>query len=160
MQFTGIEAEMARLRAEVAKLEKDAVERVKQITRALVEELFKNTPVWSGETVRNYSVGAGRRPTGGARGAIGSGPPGPTSQMALGTEPRRGANESAARAEVATALTFNKLVSTYVTNRVAADKWDLVDNGSAPTRERARYPGGVSMRAEQTIRGKYRDDLE
>jgi hypothetical protein len=162
MEFTGISGTMAELRAEVARLEKEAVEELKRITKTLVEELFKNTPVWSGETVRNYAVGAGQRPSGGKRGAIGSGPPGRTNKdrMPLGTEPRRSENESAARSEVNSALTFNKLVSIHVTNRIDASKWDLVDNGSAPTRETARYPGGVSMRAEQTTRGKHKDNLE
>jgi hypothetical protein len=71
-------------------------------------------------------------------------------------EPRRPANQAAAMAEVMAALQPEKLVTYYITNTVNAAKWDLVENGSAPTPERARFPGLVSLLAEQAIRARYK----
>lgn len=156
MRVTGQQAFFAQLKDGLKDFEKECVREVQKATRVLIEELFKNTPVWSGETVRNYDAGVGRRPGGGSKGHLGpKPPPRPTSGLALGQEDNRPANESAARADVNSALDGMKTLSdVFVTNRIANQKWDLIDNGSAPTREMARNPGGVSILAMQSARNK------
>lgn len=152
MQFTGIAQAMAALRKEAELLEQQGVAETKRAALLLTQNLFENTPVWSGETVRNYVWGAGRVPGGASRGAVGSGAPGPTNSMVMGSEPRRGANEAAALAEMNSVLAVNKLTDFFVTNLVDEAKWDLIDNGAAPSPGKARNPGGVSILAEQSTR--------
>ena len=155
MELTGISATMAALRKEVAAFERECVEETKRIARTLLDELMAITPVWEGETVRNYAAGVGRKPSGGTKSPAGGVAPGVTSAMALGSEPRRGPNEAAARADLASVLTFTKLASIVFTNHVDNAKWDLIENGSAPTGATSRSPGGVSMRATQATRSRH-----
>lgn len=159
--FANIDATFAQLRAEVEKLEQEAARTAAEIAMALVAKLCALTPVWSGETVRNYALGVDAKPGGGEKSAIGGVDPGPTNSMRpMGGEPRRPANTAATLADARAALQPTKLVNYHVTNTVAPAKWDLVENGSAPTKERARYPGGVSTLAEQSIRAAYRRVLK
>lgn len=151
MKLTGIEQTMQQLYAEMEKLEQQAVAETKRAARLLMANLFENTPVWSGETVRNYVFGVGGTPGGGTRSPIG-GTPGPTNAMVMGSEPLRPANEAAAMAELNSVLTFTKLTDLFATNLIDAAKWDLIDNGAAPSPGKARNPGGVSILAEQSTR--------
>lgn len=149
--FTGVTAEMNRLRAELAKFEEQAVQEVKDTARYLLEQLFERTPVWEGTTVRNFNVS-----TGGYSMAFsqpsGIGDPGPTNLMSLGSEPRRGANESAARSAAENALTFKKLTDVYINN--TSPHGEMIDLGEAPggAGQRIRNPGGVSMLAAAATR--------
>lgn len=152
MQITGIDAVMRELHAEIDAFEKRAVAEVKRAARLLMTNLFENTPVWSGETVRNYAWGVGRLPFGGTRSAIGSGNPGPTNAMVMGSEPRRGPNEAAALQDMDSVLTLTKLSDLFVTNLISGAKWDLIDNGAAPSPGKARNPGGVSILSLQSTR--------
>lgn len=151
MRITGIPQAIDALHAQLAKLEAEAVAEVKKAAHVMMDNLFENTPVWSGETVRNYAVGINGMPSGGPRTPIG-GTPGPTNTMVMGSEPLRRPNESAALQELDGALTFTKLVDLFFTNLISEEKWDLIDNGSAPSPGKARNPGGVSMLAEQSTR--------
>lgn len=143
-------------KAELKKFEEQAVAEVKMATRVLVSELFAKTPVWSGETVRNYIAGVGGRPSGISKGHLGpKPPPRPTSGMALGSEDNRSDNETAAMGDVNAAINGMKTLSTvFVTNLIDDSKWDLLEHGSAPTKERSRSPGGVSILALQAARAK------
>lgn len=152
MKFAGIAETMRSIEDAIEAFEKEAAEEVKSTARLLMRNLFETTPVWSGETVRNYVWGINRRADSGKRGAIGSGEPGPTNTMAMGSEPRRPANERAAMEELNGQLSFTKLVDMFVTNNIDPAKWDLIDNGSAPSAGKARNPGGVSILAEQSTR--------
>lgn len=148
---------IAELRQEVKRLEQEAVGEVKIAAQTLVTELMSKTPVWSGETVRNYAVILSTGGVGGPRAPTG-GDPGPTNTMPLGVEPRRAENELAAWSEINSVLAaYSKLGKIRVVNRIAADKWDLIDGGSAPTPQMARYPGAVALRAMQSARGKLRN---
>lgn len=154
MSVSGWVQEKARLLAGVKALEKEAVVITQKGAREAMRSMMSATPVWSGETVRNYVWAKGKRPSGGTKEPIGTGDPGPTNSMSLGAEPRRGANEGAAKQEMEAAISGDKLVSLFATNTIAASKWDLVDNGSIPggPGQRRRGPGGVSKLAEQTLR--------
>lgn len=156
--FEGIDGEVTRLLKEVETLEKEAVTTMQQATRIMFVQLFARTPVWSGETVRNYAVGLGSKPAGGSKGYIGRLPPrGETRGQALGEERNRSANESAALADAEGVITgMKKLQDVVVTNFVSSSKWDLIDNGSAPTPATARNPGGVSVLATQSTRNALR----
>lgn len=135
--------------------------RVKEATLIMVEELMKATPVWSGETVRNYGVAIGR--TGRRSMIVVDKPPKSmqTSKMSLGAEPNRAPMEAAAMAEISGAIRgMRKLETVSVFNSVDADKWDLIDNGNAPAPGRARYPGVVSIIALQNARSRMGDDFK
>jgi hypothetical protein len=152
MKWVGIDATMQALRSDIAAFEKQAIAEVKKAAHLLMANLFENTPVWSGETVRNYVWGVNGPAGGSTRGAVGSGAPGATNAMIMGSEPRRPANENAAMAELNSKLALTKLADLYVTNLIDRAKWDLIDNGSAPSPGKARNPGGVSILAEQSTR--------
>lgn len=152
MQFSGVAQAMNALRNEAKLLEQQGIAESQRAANLLMANLFENTPVWSGETVRNYVWGVNRLPGGATRGAVGSGAPGPTNTMIMGSEPRRAPNEAAALSEMNSTLAINKLADLFVTNLVGAAKWDLIDNGAAPSPGKARNPGGVSILAEQSTR--------
>lgn len=152
VKITGIEAEMKRLRDGIKEFEKEAISVMRDATMIVLAELFANTPVWSGETVRNYAVGVGSKPGGGTKGFIG-GAPEATSNKPMGSENNRGANEAAALSDASTAVSaMTKLQSVYITNLVDGAKWDLIDSGNAPEPGRARNPGGVSKLAEMNAK--------
>lgn len=152
MQFSGADAEIKRMRDELKAFEMRAVEETKRAARVIMAELFAHTPVWEGTAIRNYVWYAAGGGAGGEKQALGSGDPGPTNDMSLGSEPRRPANEAAARADMETFLgAMRKLTSVRVSNTAA--HFDLVDNGSAPTGDRARNPGGVMKVSEGNAKG-------
>lgn len=136
------------LEKELEAFERQCVAKTHEIALALLEALFAKTPVWSGETVRNYTVGVGGRQGGGTKRPVGE--PGP-----YASEIARGANEALARGEARAALTNKKLLSIFLGNNVAPEKWELVDSGNAPEPGRSRYPGAVALRAEQEIRVRF-----
>ncbi len=76
-------------------LEKRMTYNIQQVLLDTDRHLKALTPVNTGQAVRNYiwTVGV---PNQIVYEAIDNGPPGPTNSMALGVEPRRGVNESAA----------------------------------------------------------------
>lgn len=143
------------LRKEVEDFRTQCVEEMKGAARTVTQEMMDRTPVWSGKTVRNYQWGAGAAP-GGQIEALGGHPPRgvSTGSMGLGEEPNRPANEAAALDDMESVLSdYDDLRKPLVvTNN--SDIWDLIDNGSAPTPERARNPGGVSILAEQATKSK------
>ena len=141
--ISGVGDWQAKVKAELKKLEKQAIKEVAEAAFIVSEAFFDRTPVWEGTTIRNYQWG--KSPIrGGQIAAIGSGDPGHTGFMAMGTEPRRPANENAVMAQLRSVLPKDKLSDLYLTNTVRPEQWDLVDSGSAPRRSRARNPGGVT----------------
>lgn len=112
------------------------------------DRLLARTPVWEGTTIRNWQW-ALRSPANTVKIAEGgSTPPGPTNSMALGTEPRRGANESAQKAGLMIFLADLMMSPTvptiYLTN--PAPNAAAVEYGMLPTAERARTPAGGILR--------------
>ena len=172
-EFTDVDASFAQLEQEIQTLETQAVTELVRAAGMLMDELLERTPVWSGRAVRNFRWGVNGAGFGGEIEPIG-GPgyvpgagwraqreidPGPTNSMALGSEPRRPANEEAARAEMEAMLSgVTKLVNLSVTN--TSSNWDLVDGGSAPVPGRSRTPGGVSALAEQATVSRLGDNWQ
>lgn len=163
-EFVGIDRDLDEIEREIDSLEQKAVAELKDASRQLLDELFSRTPVWSGRTVRNYVFAVGGSPGGGEVEPIGGpgyqagkgwraqreGDPGPTSQMSLGSEPRRPENEAAARADMEGALSaLQNLQDITVGNN--SRNFDAVDAGEAPVPGRARNPGGVMILAHQAL---------
>lgn len=175
MGFSNIASAIKELKQEVEDLKQEGVEATKEAARVLTREMMDRTPVWSGKTVRNYAWAYNSQPAGGQIDPIG-GPgfvagrnwaqqrqvdPGPTGSMGAppAGEPRRAENEDAALAEMEDVLSeVDDLGTLTVTNN--SEIWDLVDNGSAPTPERARNPGGVSILAEQAALAQLGDNFK
>lgn len=155
MKFTGVEAEIARLFSGVKELEQKAIKEVQSATVVVVKECMNNTPVWEGEVVRNFTAGVGSAPGGAAKKPIGGVDPGPTNSMALGSEPRRPANEAAAMSDVKGAVTgMRSLQDVFIGN--ASDNFNRADSGAAPTPQTARNPGGIVRPALSSARGQLR----
>lgn len=142
--------------------EGDVIEAVRETARVITTELMARTPVWSGQTLRNfvwYAWGAAGG-AGAIKDAEGSGKYGVTSQMAIGEEPMRGANEAAVLEDMESVLQgYTKLGRSLVVQNFS-ENWDRVDNGSAPTPDTARNPGGVSILAVQAARDQLGDILQ
>lgn len=167
MSFSGVDKEKARLRAALKKFEQTAVEEVKAGARVFMGALLDNTVVWEGDVIRNFvwarrGYGGGRRTPIGGRGTGSSAyrkqvDPGPTGKMGTppAGEPRRAPNEAAARADMEAVLGGMKTLDNLFVNNTS-DHADLVDNGSAPTPERSRHPGGVTRLAAQVLRARSR----
>lgn len=143
----------------LADFERQCVDEVKTAARVVTQEMMARTPVWSGKTVRNYAWGIGtvsgsyQEPANGGVGPRHPSGRGAHSSPGLGEELNRADNEDAAIAEMEDVLGgLTKLETLVVTNH--SPIWDLVDNGSAPTPDRARNPGGVSVLAEQAAKAK------
>lgn len=155
VKMAGVAAFLAAAKKELTQFEAQCVAETKKAAYVLTECLFDQTPVWEGTAVRNYAWGVGAAPSGSEKAAVGSGDPGATGSMGAppAGEPRRPANESAALRDMENVLrAVNKLTPLFVTN--FAQHFDLVENGSAPTPDRARNPGGVMRLAEQSARAK------
>lgn len=150
VKISGVSAEMARLRDEVERLEKEAIAETEHAASVLIDALLARTPVWSGEAAINYNASSGT-PSKVVRNAPGPGEPG-TNNMPLGSERNRPAAESAARATVKAVGKGDKLRNAYITNN--APDFDLVEAGVAPNRDRSRNPGGVSKIALQVARAR------
>lgn len=100
----------------IADLERKFTQNLGQLIEDIDDHIKSLTPVNTGQAVRNYiwSVGA---PNAMVFDAIDNGPPGPTNNMALGSEPRRGVNEEAAGRSLTTLnLQQNPFAQIYLTN--------------------------------------------
>jgi hypothetical protein len=152
--FRGIDKVTGKMKQAVDKVRKDAVEEQRNAARTAMKRFFARTPVWTGETIRNYAWGIGS----GAsvhHEAEGGGEPGKTNEMPLGPEPRRAANEAAAWADMEAVLAkLTVLNSLMMTN--SSPHFDLVDAGSAPggPNQQIRNPGGVVMLAMQDVKSQ------
>lgn len=92
---------------------------IHQIIVGADEYIKSLTPVYTGETVRNY-IWTMNVPFSGVHEAIDSGPTGATNSMPLGVEPRRAANEAAA-GESLHDLSFGNPFQNYIlTNNAPA----------------------------------------
>lgn len=156
--ITGVGAAMAELRRAAKELEQEAMAEVAAAAADALNIAMSRTPVWEGETVRNYRWSKGKTPASGTLSPVGGMEPGPTNTMgpAPAGEPRRAGNEAAARADMLAVLKTPRLTTFTLTNTVNGSKWDLIDNGSAPggPGQARRGPGGLSKLAAQAVRAR------
>lgn len=85
--------------ASITKLEQRFAENIEQLVHEVDTFIKAKTPVNTGQAVRNMIWSRGGTST--VYDALGTGDPGPTNSMALGTEPRRAINEAAAATSLA-----------------------------------------------------------
>lgn len=159
LKFVGIAAFEKAVKAELKKFEDEAIAEMKEAARVVVKSFTERTPAWSGETVRNYTIGIGSPAGGGVKTPSGSLPaPGENVGLAPGEERNHAINAAAAMRDAETVMKgFTKLQDLYLTNTVRADKWDLIDHGNAPFPGLGRNPGGVSTLAEQSARNRLKN---
>ena len=102
--------------ASIDELERRFAVNVEQLIEEIDHHIKAVTPVHSGQAVRNY-IWSRDVPNPIVFDAIDNGPPGRTNQMALGSEPRRAVNESAAADSLTTlALRANPFAVFHLTN--------------------------------------------
>lgn len=158
VRVKGISKEMTRLKKGVSK---ETISKANQSLRraaiAAIKSFMKGTPVWSGESVRNYRVALGATPSGFMNpvgGAV-SWPGGPIPDD-VQNEQRRAPNEAAALAEARNVLGRSPTKELYrsinIKNTIPMSKAALIEAGAAPTPARSRYPGGLTPRARQAAR--------
>lgn len=145
-QFIGL-SEFDHLFAGIKEMEQKAIEEVRRAAGIITREFFSNTPVWSGETVRNYSWGAGGVPSGGTKAPSGSLP-----HRGDSSEANRGANESAALSDMDAVIPRERLMDMFLSNLIDSQKWNLIDAGLAPWPGKSRYPGGVEIMSVQAAK--------
>jgi hypothetical protein len=143
MQYSSnIDEITARMEARIMPaLEKKVMRTLSGVTKFINTTIHTRVPVWSGQAVRNmiWSVGQPVRTRIEAIAVPQS--PGNTSEMSLGAEPRRAANERAAKATYL-ALRFGRPFGRYYLTNNARDI-GLIEDGAAPSANRSRVPAGA-----------------
>lgn len=156
--ITGVAPAMAEIRRALKNLEREAMAEVQAAATAAMNTAMSRTPVWEGETVRNYRWTRGKAPAGGTLSPVGTMDPGPTNSMGPppAGEPRRAGNEAAAMSDMLAVMKVPRLTTFTLTNTVNGSKWDMIDNGSAPggPGQARRGPGGISKLAAQVVRAR------
>jgi hypothetical protein len=151
------DALFAAIDADVAKGIKKFANLVDMTTNAVHYSLMEKTPVFTGETVRNYIWTEGT-PFGGLAKAIGNQPPGPTNSQPLGTETRRPANEVAATITLENLSFVNPFKKYFVTNNSPSvgglELGKLPGNG-----KRSRSPNGMFLITEQVVNSKIKSGI-
>lgn len=113
MGFTTNRKEVeAQVRASMSRFEQHLSVRIMVVCGEIDEYIKSLTPVYSGQSVRNYIWSSGSA-FGGVLEAIDNGPTGRTNTMPLGVEPRREVNEEAA-ADSLLALDFTNPFQTFI----------------------------------------------
>jgi hypothetical protein len=67
VKMLGIQELNRALKAEVKRLEREAVEETRHAAEVVTEAFFDRTPVWMGTTIRNYVWGRNTMPAGGEK---------------------------------------------------------------------------------------------
>lgn len=139
----------------------EALERQKTVPEKMVQKVLKRvltvahkgvtmrTPVYTGKSLRNWVWTMDQPSSSSNLPALGSGDPGQTSKMKLGTEPRRPANQAAVDATFAALDLSKPLRSFWLTNN-SAEIMDL-EYGKLPTPGRSRSPSGMAAVTFQEI---------
>jgi hypothetical protein len=150
MRFSSNYKEFASgLKKEVLIVQKMLAERIVNTARFAHRSLIDKTPVWEGKTVRNYIMTVGS-PFAGEFDEIGTGPTGVTSQMALGSEPRRAANAEAALATGSVLTLKNAFSQIYISNNT--DTVAGLENGDLPGDGKpSRSPQGMFAITAQEV---------
>ena len=154
----GISSLKAALDKELELIDKEFSSTVKNTVEAVHDSLTSKTPVYTGQTVRNYIWQEGEGYSGPPLPAIDNGPEGFTNSMPLGTEPRRRPNEDAATKTV-TSLNFSDPYKKYtVVNSSPAilglEMGELPGNG-----KKSRSPNGMFLITETAINSKLKSGI-
>ena len=131
---------IARLNQYPRTLQRNYTKRLKLAIDMVTDRVLSRTPVYTGRTVRNWRWTMDA-PFGGVLPAIGSGQPGQTSGMALGSEPRRGPNQADAKATKDTLSLGRPWRKFFLTNN--APNVGALEAGVAPDAQRSRAPSGM-----------------
>lgn len=117
----------------------------------LNELILAQTPVWEGDVIHNFRWST-RAPDYRYEAPIETPQePGPTNTMALGTEPRRRANERRPRQSLAGALRAKEPVTIYLTN--TSEHAVELEHGLLPTPQTSRARPGYIRLALKTVFG-------
>lgn len=115
-ELVGKEAARAAAMASIAAMERKFAQNLDNLVRDIDTHIKALTPVNTGQAVRNYIWTIGS-PNSIVYDAIDNGPPGPTNNMSLGSEPRRGPNEAAAERSLGSlGLIANPFGQIFLTN--------------------------------------------
>lgn len=155
---TGWAQEKARILKELNNVRYQVKRELEDTAHIVHKTLTDNTPVHTGEALRNWRWSLRKRVGGRKLKGLGSGPPGATNKMPMGAEPRRGPNLVDVNSRFQTVLEAARgekdPSSMVVTSLLDPEKFDLVDNGRAPTPGLARNPGGITKLAMQAVRSR------
>lgn len=121
-------------------LQRNYTRRLRLAIDMLTDRVLSRTPVYTGQTVRNWRWTMDA-PSGGTLPAIGSGQPGQTSGMPLGGEPRRGPNQADAAATKDTLQLGRPWRRFFLSNN--APNVAALEAGAAPDPQRSRAPNGM-----------------
>ncbi len=151
IKMTGASAFLAGLRKNLKLPETIIRARVKELVYHAHYNITERTPVWSGQSVRNW-VWTIDQPATATLDAIDNGPPGQTSKMPLGSEPRRGPNQASSDATFE-ALSYNNPFRSYWLANNAPEIIKL-EFGQLPTPSASRNPAGMVRVTVQELLAK------
>lgn len=135
--------------------EKNLGKRLTIISKIAHKSLIDKTPVYTGQSVRNFIMTMDNPNQGSAKAAIGSGPTGSTNSMSLGSEPRRGANMAAALATQSSLDFSNPFRRMIITNSSPAISG--LERGQLPGKGKtSRSPRGMFAITMQEISERVR----
>lgn len=140
IKMTGANQFLAGLRKQIRVPETIIRKKVEGLVYHAHHSITSKTPVWSGQSLRNW-VWSMDQPTNNTLEAIDNGPPGPTSTMPLGAEPRRGPNQASSDATLES-LSFGKPFRMYWLSNNAPDIVKL-EYGQLPTPATSRNSAGM-----------------
>jgi len=115
--------------------------RVKEIVTYIDRKAHERTPVYTGQAVRNMVWSVGQGGSSELPAIENPAETGHTSDMGLGEEPRRHANQEAAQ-ETLKALDFGNPFQTFVMTNASPDI-GLIEDGAAGLPGKSRAPNGV-----------------
>lgn len=148
----------AALDKELELIDKEVSKTVQNTVEAVHNSLTSKTPVYTGQTVRNYVWEEGEGRSGPALNAIDNGPEGITNSMPLGTEPRRGPNEAAAHKTVVS-LNFSDPYKKY-TMINASPAVSGLEMGELPGKgKQSRSPNGMFLITETAISSQIKSGI-
>jgi hypothetical protein len=113
------------------------------------EEVTSKTPVWTGESLRNWVWSMDAPNSSAPKPALGSMPPGPTNSMPLGSEPRRPVNQAAVDASFAALSTRDPFRQYWFSNN--SRNIEELEYGQLPTASRSRNPKGMVRVTVQSL---------
>lgn len=140
IKATGISTFLSGLQKETRKPERIIRKQVKSLVYYAHHHITDRTPVWSGQSVRNWVWSLDQAYTTTLE-AIDNGPTGQTSTMPLGSEPRRGPNQASSDATFE-ALSYSNPFRAYWLSNNAPDIIKL-EYGQLPTPTASRNSAGM-----------------